>query len=64
MPADVVAKLNATINDVLKEPDTIERSKSLAWNLEGGTPAQWKEVQQSDFEKFKKAAKLINYQPR
>jgi tripartite-type tricarboxylate transporter receptor subunit TctC len=56
LPAEVVTRLNAEINAVLKAPDFIDRLKTLGYEAAGGTPADFARVVKADADKW---AKLI-----
>jgi tripartite-type tricarboxylate transporter receptor subunit TctC len=41
MPADVVAKLNTTLNEILKEPETVAKINGLGYEVRGSTPEEF-----------------------
>ena len=47
-PAPIVAKLNATLNDVLKTPEVQEQFRKLQLQPGGGTPQQMAEIVKND----------------
>ncbi len=60
-PPAIVAKINADVNAVLKEPDVRDKLASLGFNLRGGAPdvlAQWL---QPDIDKWAKIANSPAY---
>jgi tripartite-type tricarboxylate transporter receptor subunit TctC len=59
MPADVVAKLNATLNEILKEPETVGKINGLGYEVRGSTPEEFGEFV---VEENKKWAKVITDQ--
>jgi tripartite-type tricarboxylate transporter receptor subunit TctC len=56
MSPDIVQRLNAEINAVLKSPEFRERLKALGYDAAGGTPADFARVVANDSAKW---AKLI-----
>ncbi|MGH6622547.1 MAG: Bug family tripartite tricarboxylate transporter substrate binding protein, partial [Burkholderiaceae bacterium] len=52
LPPDVVQKLNAEINAVLRTPEFQERLKSLGFDAAGGTPADFAKVVAADTAKW------------
>jgi tripartite-type tricarboxylate transporter receptor subunit TctC len=59
-PADVIAKLNADINAVLKSPDMQARLAADDVQAAGGTPAQFGEVIRNDMERWKTIVQQAN----
>lgn len=59
MPADVVAKLNKTLNEILKEPATVAKINGLGYEVRGSTP---EEFAQFVVDENKKWAKVITDQ--
>lgn len=53
VPADVIAKLNADINSVLRSPEMVARVASEDVGAVGGTPQQFGEVIRADMERWK-----------
>ena len=41
MPADVVAKLNQALNEILKEPETVAKINGLGYEVRGSTPDEF-----------------------
>ena len=54
LPADVVARLNAAANQVLKDPDAIDRLTRLGIEPVGGTPVQFTSMLAAESTKWKK----------
>jgi tripartite-type tricarboxylate transporter receptor subunit TctC len=54
LPADVVARLNAAANQVLKDPDAIDRLTRLGIEPVGGTPVQFTSMLAAESAKWKK----------
>jgi tripartite-type tricarboxylate transporter receptor subunit TctC len=52
LPAEVVTRLNAEINAVLKTPEFIERLKTLGYDAAGGTAQQFAQVVANDAAKW------------
>jgi tripartite-type tricarboxylate transporter receptor subunit TctC len=57
MPADVVAKLNAAMNEVLKMPDVVQRMNSLGYEVIGGDGAALATQIAADHDRFSKIIK-------
>lgn len=65
LPAEVVAKLNAEINAIVRDPAFAARMADLTGGqVSGGTPDQWKTAFSVEFEKYRKAVRLLNYEPK
>ena len=56
VPADVIAKLNADINAVLRSPEMQSRLAADAVTAAGGMPQQFGEVIRADMEKWRAAS--------
>jgi tripartite-type tricarboxylate transporter receptor subunit TctC len=54
LPADVVARVNAAANQVLKDPEAIDRLTRLGIEPVGGTPAQFTSMLATESAKWKK----------
>ena len=59
-PPEVIAKLNADINAVLKSPDMQARLASDDVQAAGGTPAQFGDVIRNDMERWKSIVQQAN----
>jgi tripartite-type tricarboxylate transporter receptor subunit TctC len=57
MPADVTAKLNAAMNEVLKMPDVQQKMTALGYEVVGGEPQALASVIAADNERFGKIVK-------
>jgi tripartite-type tricarboxylate transporter receptor subunit TctC len=57
LPADVTAKLNAAMNEVLKMPDVVQKMQALGYEVVGGEPAALTSVIAADQERFGKVIK-------
>jgi tripartite-type tricarboxylate transporter receptor subunit TctC len=57
-PADVIAKLNATVNEALKDPKLVERLAELGGTPMPGTPADFGNVMASEVAKWKKVVEF------
>jgi len=60
VPAEVIAKLNADINAVLRSPEMVARFASDDVSAAGGTPQQFAEVIRLDMERWKKIVQQAN----
>ena len=54
LPADVVTRVNTAANQVLRDPEVVEKLKSLGIEPVGGTPAQFSAMLGSELAKWKK----------
>ena len=54
LPAEVVARVNTAANQVLKDPEVVDKLKSLGIEPVGGTPAQFGAMLASELAKWKK----------
>jgi tripartite-type tricarboxylate transporter receptor subunit TctC len=52
MSAETVNKLNAAINEILKEPETREKLKTLGYELSGSTPDEFKTYLHAELSKW------------
>jgi tripartite-type tricarboxylate transporter receptor subunit TctC len=57
-PADVIEKINKTINEALKDPKMIERLAELGGAPMGGTPADFGKIMESEVAKWKKVVEF------
>ena len=57
-PADVIEKLNKTVNEALKDPKMIERLADLGGAPMGGTPADFGKIMESEVAKWKKVVEF------
>lgn len=57
-PADIVAKLNETINDYIKGPEMRDMAKLVGLELTNVMPAEFKEFQKHEVEKWKQLVEL------
>jgi tripartite-type tricarboxylate transporter receptor subunit TctC len=57
-PADVIDKLNKTVNEALKDPKMIERLAELGGAPMGGTPADFGKIMESEVAKWKKVVEF------
>ena len=59
-PKDVIAKLNAEVNAILKSPDVVETLARQGLQPTGGTPAELAELTASDLERWAKVIRDAN----
>ncbi len=64
LPQNVIEKLNTAFNAVLTDASLRERLHSLDTDLIGGTPEQWRKIQEDDFREYKKAAEVSGTTPQ
>ena len=57
LPADVTAKLNAAMNEVLKMPDVAQKMTALGYEIVGGEPQALASVIAADQDRFSKIIK-------
>ncbi|HSN39040.1 MAG TPA: tripartite tricarboxylate transporter substrate binding protein [Burkholderiales bacterium] len=62
-PPDIVAKLNAEVVAILKQPETHERLSKEGADPVGNTPAEFGKFIQSEIEKWRKVIKTAGIQP-
>lgn len=60
VPAPIIAKLNADVNEVLQEPDIQLRFSTDAMVSVGGTPEQFRSVIKGDMERWRRIVKDAN----
>jgi tripartite-type tricarboxylate transporter receptor subunit TctC len=56
-PAPIINKLNATLNEILRDPEVVERLQKLGVTPMPGTPAQFGAAMKADLEEFGKVVK-------
>ena len=56
-PAPIINKLNATLNEVLRDPEVVDRLQKLGVTPMPGTPAQFGAAMKADLEEFGKVVK-------
>ncbi|MDN3987568.1 Bug family tripartite tricarboxylate transporter substrate binding protein [Zwartia vadi] len=56
-PAPIIDKLNTTLNEVLRDPEVVERLQKLGVTPMPGTPAQFGAALKADLEEFGKVVK-------
>jgi tripartite-type tricarboxylate transporter receptor subunit TctC len=59
-PTAVVARLNAEIDAILKQPDVVQKLNALGFELVGGTPEQFAAIIQGESEKWAPIIKSAN----
>ena len=59
-PAPIVAKLNATLNEVLKTPEVQEQFRKLQLQPGGGTPQQMAEIVKNDTKRWGEVIRAAN----
>ena len=62
-PRPVIDKLNASVNQVLSDPDTIARGRTLGLRVGGGPPEQLKATMDKVTEIYAKVIKSANIRP-
>ncbi len=62
-PRPIIEKLNAAVNQVLADPDTIARGRTLGLRIGGGTPEQLKQIMSKVTEIYAKVIKSANIKP-
>jgi tripartite-type tricarboxylate transporter receptor subunit TctC len=62
-PADIVGKLNATINDVLADPNVNARFAELGGSAIGGSPADFAKLIAAEIQKWGKVVQAANIKP-
>ena len=60
LPSEVVETLNHAFNEALKDATVQERAKSLGYVTEGGTPAEFTELTQSEIAKWRDLIQSAN----
>jgi tripartite-type tricarboxylate transporter receptor subunit TctC len=61
-PKDIVDKINADVNDVLKLPDVQEQMNTLGFRLVGGPPSELSKLLKTDIAKWTKLAASVRPQ--
>jgi len=64
MPGPVVAKLNATLNEMLEEPTTRERLVKAGVVVKGSTPHAFSQLMANEFAKWTKVREAANLEQR
>jgi tripartite-type tricarboxylate transporter receptor subunit TctC len=62
-PRDIVAKLNAEVNGILKDPATIETLTKQGLQPTGGSPEDLATLTSGDLERWAKAIREAKIQP-
>ncbi len=62
VPAPVLAKLNSTINDILKQPDMLAKMAADGSTGVGGTPAQFGNFLRAEVDKWRKLIEHLKIQ--
>jgi tripartite-type tricarboxylate transporter receptor subunit TctC len=62
-PRPIVEKLNAAVNQVLADPDTIARGRTLGLRIGGGPPEQLKQIMGKVTEIYAKVIRSANIKP-
>lgn len=63
LPRDIVAKLNAELNRIIKLPDVSARLADQLFDIRGGTPEQFASLIKSDVAKWTKVVRDGNIKP-
>jgi tripartite-type tricarboxylate transporter receptor subunit TctC len=63
-PRDIVAKLNAEINNAMSQPDVKEKLESAGLTVVTESPAYFSQFLKADYEKYGKLVKDIGFQPQ
>ncbi len=64
LPPEIVERLNAAINEILKDPATVKRLLDIGVEPVGGTPDAWKATQRDVFDVYKKTAQALHIEPQ
>lgn len=65
LPADIAARLNSELNSVVRDATFAARMTELTGGrVVGGTADQWKAAFVAESEKYRRAVKLLNYEPQ
>ncbi len=59
-PRPIIDRLNAAVNDVLGDPDTIARGRTLGLRIGGGTPEQLKRIMDQATQIYARVIKTAN----
>jgi tripartite-type tricarboxylate transporter receptor subunit TctC len=62
-PRPIINKINAAVNEVLVDPDTIARGRTLGLRIGGGPPQQLKDIMDKVTEIYAKVIKSANIKP-
>jgi tripartite-type tricarboxylate transporter receptor subunit TctC len=62
-PRPIITKINAAVNEVLGDPDTIARGRTLGLRIGGGPPEQLKGIMDKVTEIYAKVIKSANIKP-
>jgi tripartite-type tricarboxylate transporter receptor subunit TctC len=62
-PRPIIEKINAAVNEVLADPDTIARGRTLGLRIGGGPPDELKEIMAKVTEIYAKVIKSANIKP-
>jgi tripartite-type tricarboxylate transporter receptor subunit TctC len=62
-PRAIINKINAAVNEVLGDPDTIARGRTLGLRIGGGPPDQLKDIMDKVTEIYAKVIKSANIKP-
>jgi len=63
-PKRIVDALNAEINRAMMTPDVKEKLEAIGLTVVAESPAQFAQVLKTDYEKYGKLIKAINFQPQ
>jgi tripartite-type tricarboxylate transporter receptor subunit TctC len=62
-PRPIINRINAAVNEVLVDPDTITRGRTLGLRIGGGPPEQLKDLMDKVTEIYAKVIKSANIKP-
>jgi tripartite-type tricarboxylate transporter receptor subunit TctC len=62
-PRPIIERLNAAVNQVLADPDTVERGRVLGLRIGGGPPEQLKQIMAKVTDIYAKVIKSANIKP-
>ena len=62
-PRDIIAKLNAEVNALLKNPETVDTLMKQGLQPTGGTPADLEQLTKTDLERWAKVIRNAGIQP-
>jgi tripartite-type tricarboxylate transporter receptor subunit TctC len=62
-PRPIINKINAAVNEVLVDPDTIARGRTLGLRIGGGSPDQLRDIMDKVTEIYAKVIKSANIKP-
>jgi tripartite-type tricarboxylate transporter receptor subunit TctC len=62
-PRPIITKINAAVNEVLVDPDTVARGRTLGLRIGGGPPQQLKDLMDKVTEIYAKVIKSANIKP-